>query len=83
MYGAKYRGILSGNLLASGRTLKMGREWVFQNDSNPKHKSTKEWLKKKHINVTERTSESTNFNSFENLRRGMKIRVAQTTIYKL
>ncbi len=35
------------------RALKMGRGWVFQHDNDPKHtaKATKEWLKKKHINV--------------------------------
>ncbi len=37
------------------RVLKMGRGWVFQHDNEPKHmaKSTKEWLKKKHMKVLE------------------------------
>jgi len=36
-----------------GEKVKMGREWVFQHDNDPKHtaKATKEWLKKKHIKV--------------------------------
>jgi len=35
------------------RALQMGRGWVFQHDSDPKHtaKAPKEWLKKKHIKV--------------------------------
>ncbi len=55
MDGAKYHKILDENLLPSARTLKMGRGWSFQHDSDPKHttKATKEWLKKKHIKVLE------------------------------
>ena len=53
MDGAKYREILSENLLASARTLKIGHGWVFQHDNGPNHmaKATKVWLKKKHIKV--------------------------------
>ncbi len=41
--------------LKPARALKMCRGWVFQHDNDPKHtaKSTKEWLKKKHIKAME------------------------------
>ncbi len=69
MDGAKYHKILDKNLLPSARTLKMGRGWSFQHDSDPKHttKATKEWLKKKHIKVLEWPSQSPDVNPIENL----------------
>ena len=78
MDGAKYGEILSENLLASARTLKIGCGWVLQHDNNPKHtaKATKEWLKKKYIKVMEWLSQSLDLNPLENLWREMKIRVA-------
>ena len=69
MDGAKYREILSENLLASVRTLKMGHGWNFQHDNDPKHtaKATKEWLQKKHIKVMEWHSQFPDLNPLKNL----------------
>lgn len=85
MDGAKYREILSKNLLASARTLKMGRGWASQHDNDPKHmaKATKEWLKKKHIKVMEWPSQSLERNPLGNMWRELKLRVAQQQLTNL
>ena len=54
----------------SVRALKMSHRWDFQHDNDPRHmtKSTKEWLKKKHIKV-----QSPDLNPIENLWRELKL----------
>lgn len=53
--GTMYCKILNTNHFPSPKTLKVGHGWVFQYDIDLNHiaKPTKEWLKKKHIQVME------------------------------
>ena len=55
MNGEKYREILDENLLKSAQDPRLGRRFIFQQDTDPKHtaKTTQEWLRDKSLNVLE------------------------------
>ena len=62
MDGENYRRILDENLLESAMNLNLHRRFTFQQDNDPKHKATMEWLNKKKINVLEWPSQSLHLN---------------------
>ena len=53
MNGSMYREILENNLQKSATSLGQGRNFVFQNDNDPKHttKLTKEWFENNGIST--------------------------------
>lgn len=56
-------------LLNSATSLGHGRDFVFQQDNDPKHtaKTTKNWFNNNDINVLEWLSQSLDLNPIENL----------------
>lgn len=69
MDSQKYQSILQENVGPSVRTLKLGRQWVFQQDNDPKHtsKSTKAWMTTKKYRLLEWPSQSPDLNPIEML----------------
>jgi hypothetical protein len=51
MNRAKYREILDENLFQSPRDLRLGPNFTFQQDNDPKHIAKTTWLREKSLNV--------------------------------
>ena len=64
-----YKKILEENVHEPARKLSLGRNFVFQQDNDPKHASklVKKWFQDKKLNVLERPSHSPDLNLIDNL----------------
>lgn len=67
MNAAKYREVLEENLLLSARDLRVGHQFSFQHDNDPKHRAKKMlgWLWDKSETVLEWPSQSLDINLIE------------------
>uniref|UniRef100_A0A1I7XM93 DDE_3 domain-containing protein n=1 Tax=Heterorhabditis bacteriophora TaxID=37862 RepID=A0A1I7XM93_HETBA len=65
MDSTSYIRILEDNLLPYVRSQKLGRDWIFQQDNDPKHSSnaTKRWLHQKKITKMEWLSQRLEYHS--------------------
>ena len=74
MRKGNYVDMLKQHLKTSVRKLKLGRKWVFQMDTDPKHTSkvVAKWLKDNIVKVLEWPSQSPDINPIDNLWAEMK-----------
>ena len=69
MSGESYQDVLQKSLLQSIMNLNMGKDWIFQHDNDPKHRSTIEttWLNQEHVECLRWPSFSPGMNPIEHL----------------
>ena len=77
MNGSMYKKILEKILQKSATSLGHGRNFVLQNDNDPKHiaKPTKEWFENNSISILRGPSQSPDSNPIGNLGNTLKVKV--------
>ena len=72
-----FMSLMPENLMSSVESLELPSDYIFQQDNDPKHiaKSTKKLSSENNINVLQWPSQSSDFNTSENLWRFLKIHI--------